>query len=178
MQLRMPALKLPALRRKKSDKSADGTMSLMEHLFELRRRLFFGTLGILVGTIIGFVWFGHGIPAIGLPSLSDILTGPYCAVPASERLVLGEGDGCKLLATGPFSALELQLKSALIAGVVLSSPVWLYQLWEFVTPALYSKERRYAITFVSCGGVVVRDRRRAGLRGDPRGPDRAAQFRR
>jgi sec-independent protein translocase protein TatC len=150
----MPALKLPALRRKKSDKSADGTMSLMEHLFELRRRLFFGTLGILVGTIIGFVWFGHGIPAIGLPSLSDILTGPYCAVPASERLVLGDGDGCKLLATGPFSALELQLKSALIAGVVLSSPVWLYQLWEFVTPALYSKERRYAITFVTCGGLL------------------------
>jgi sec-independent protein translocase protein TatC len=150
----MPALKLPGLRRKKSDKSADGTMSLMEHLFELRRRLFFGTLGILVGTVIGFVWFGHGIPAIGLPSLSDILTGPYCAVPASERLVLGEGDGCKLLATGPFSALELQLKSALIAGVVLSSPVWLYQLWEFVTPALYSKERRYAITFVSCGGLL------------------------
>ena len=129
-------------------------MSLMEHLFELRRRLFFGTLGILIGTIIGFVWFGHGIPAIGLPSLSDILTGPYCAVPASERLVLGDGDGCKLLATGPFSALELQLKSALIAGVVLSSPVWLYQLWEFVTPALYSKERRYAITFVSCGGLL------------------------
>ena len=150
----MPALKLPGLRRKKSDKSADGTMSLMEHLFELRRRLFFGTLGILVGTVIGFVWFGHGIPAIGLPSLSDILTGPYCAVPASERLVLGEGDGCKLLATGPFSALELQLKSALIAAVVLSSPVWLYQLWEFVTPALYSKERRYAITFVSCGGLL------------------------
>src|SRR6476661_228662 len=150
----MPALKLPALRRKKSDKSADGTMSLMEHLFELRRRLFFGTLGILVGTIIGFVWFGHGIPAIGLPSLSDILTGPYCAVPASERLVLGDGDGCKLLATGPFSALELQLKSALIAGVVLSSPVWLYQLWSFVTPALYSKERRYAVTFVSCGGLL------------------------
>jgi len=150
----MPALKLPGLRRKKSDKSADGTMSLMEHLFELRRRLFFGTLGILIGTIIGFIWFGHGIPAIGLPSLSDILTGPYCAVPESERLVLGDGDGCKLLATGPFSALELQLKSALIAGAVLSSPVWLYQLWEFVTPALYSKERRYAITFVTCGGVL------------------------
>ena len=68
--------------------------------------------------------------------------------------MLGDGDGCKLLATGPFSALELQLKSALIAGTVLSSPVWLYQLWSFVTPALYSKERRYAITFVSCGGLL------------------------
>ena len=155
MALRLPAgLHLPKLRRKKSDKSADGTMSLMEHLYELRRRLFFAVLGILIGTIVGFIWFGHGIPAIGLPSLSEILTGPYCAVPESERLVLGEGDGCKLLATGPFSALELQLKSALIAGTVLSSPVWLYQLWAFVTPALYSKERRYAIVFVSSGAVL------------------------
>ncbi|MEP6561017.1 MAG: twin-arginine translocase subunit TatC, partial [Nakamurella sp.] len=129
-------------------------MSLMEHLYELRRRLFYATLGILLGTVIGFIWFGHGIPAIGLPSLSDILTGPYCAVPASERVQLGDGDGCRLLATGPFSALELQLKSALIAGAVLSSPVWLYQIWAYVTPALYSKERRYAVTFVSCGGLL------------------------
>jgi sec-independent protein translocase protein TatC len=150
----VPGIKLPSLRRKKSDKSEDGTMSLMEHLYELRRRLFFATLGILAGTIIGFIWFGHGIPAIGLPSLSDILTGPYCAVPASERVTFGTGDDCKLLATGPFSALELQLKSALIAGAVLSSPVWLYQLWAFITPALYSKERRYAVTFVSCGGLL------------------------
>ena len=154
MALRVPGIKLPSLRRKKSDKSEDGTMSLMEHLYELRRRLFFATLGILAGTIIGFIWFGHGIPAIGLPSLSDILTGPYCAVPASERVTFGTGDDCKLLATGPFSALELQLKSALIAGAVLSSPVWLYQLWAFITPALYSKERRYAVTFVSCGGLL------------------------
>jgi sec-independent protein translocase protein TatC len=126
----------------------------MEHLHELRRRLFVATLGILLGTIVGFIWFGHGIPAIGPPSLSDIVTAPYCAVPVTERVTFGATDECKLLATGPFSALELQLKSALIAGVVLSSPVWLYQLWEFVTPALYSKERRYAITFVSCGGLL------------------------
>ena len=154
MSLRLPGLRLPALRRKKSEKPADGTMSLMEHLYELRRRLFFAVLGILIGTVIGFVWFGHGIPAIGLPTLSDILTGPYCAVPASERVTFGTGDDCKLLATGPFSALELQLKSALIAGAVLSSPVWLYHLWAFVTPALYTKERRYAIIFVSCGALL------------------------
>ena len=129
-------------------------MSLMEHLYELRRRLFFATLGLLLGTVVGFIWFGHGIPEIGLPSLSEILTGPYCAVPSSERVTFGDTDECKLLATGPFSALELQLKSALIAGTVLSAPVWLYQLWAFVTPALYSKERRYAVIFVSTGGLL------------------------
>ncbi len=158
MPLHLPAIRLPKLRGLtrggKKDKDDDGTMSLMEHLFEFRRRLFYAVLGIFVGTVIGFIWFGHGIPAIGLPSLSEILTGPYCAVPASERLTFGSGDDCRLLATGPFSALELQLKSALIAGTVLASPVWLYQLWAFVTPALYSKERRYAILFVSFGGAL------------------------
>ena len=129
-------------------------MPLMSHLHELRRRLFVATLGILLGTVVGFIWFGHGIPAIGLPSLSEILTAPYCAVPASERVTFGDDAACKLLATGPFSALELQLKSALIAGVVLAVPVWLYQLWAFVTPALYSKERKYAIIFVSAGAVL------------------------
>ena len=147
----LPSLRL---RRGKPPKAPDGTMPLMEHLHELRRRLFVATLGILLGTIVGFIWFGHGIPAIGLPSLSDILTAPYCAVPVTERVTFGATDECKLLATGPFSALELQLKSALIAGVVLAGPVWLYQLWAFVTPALYSKERKYAIIFVSAGAAL------------------------
>lgn len=147
----LPSLRL---RRGRPPKAPDGTMPLMEHLHELRRRLFVATLGILLGTVVGFIWFGHGIPAIGLPSLSDILTGPYCAVPVDRRYDFGSPDECKLLATGPFSALELQLKSALIAGVVLAGPVWLYQLWAFVTPALYSKERKYAIVFVSAGGTL------------------------
>ncbi len=154
MPFRLPGVRLPTLRRKKTDIPDDGTMSLMEHLYEFRRRLFYAVLGVFIGTVVGFIWFGHGIPAIGFPSLSEILTGPYCAVPADERLTFGTGDDCRLLATGPFSALELQLKSALIAGAVLSCPVWLYQLWAFVTPALYSKERRYAILFVSFGGLL------------------------
>ena len=142
---------------------ADGAMPLMDHLNEFRRRLFVAALGIGLGTGIGFVWFGHGIPAVGLPSLGTILTGPYCAVPAGERLGFGTGvggavgvggDECRLLATGPFSALELQLKSALIAGTVLSAPVWLSQLWGFVTPALHTSERRYAITFSTAGAVL------------------------
>ena len=154
MPLRIFGLRLPSPRPHRSERSADGTMSLMGHLFEFRQRLFFAVLGIVGGTVLGFIWFGHGIPAIGLPKLSEILTGPYCAVPSSERVTFGAGADCKLLATGPFSAVELQLKSALIAGVVVSSPIWLHQLWAFITPALYSKERRYAITFVTSGGLL------------------------
>ena len=101
MPLRLPKLRLPALRRRQEPRSADGTMPLMAHLFELRRRLFFAVLGILGGTVLGFIWFGHGIPAIGLPKLSEILTGPYCAVPSSPSgSPSARATECKLLATG------------------------------------------------------------------------------
>ena len=129
-------------------------MALLDHLYELRRRLFVATLAVVAGTAVGFVWFAHGVPAVGLPSLGDILTGPYCAVPAESRVSFGDDSACQLLATGPFSAVELQLKSALIAGSVLSAPVWLHQLWGFVTPGLHSRERRYAVVFGVTGGVL------------------------
>ncbi len=145
-------LRLPGRRRRRPP--ADGTMTVIDHLHELRRRLFVTTLVVLAGTALAFVWFGHGIPAIGLPSLGDILTGPYCAVPAESRVTFGDDASCRLLATGPFSALELQLKSALIAGSVLTAPIWLHQLWAFVAPGLHARERRHATVFGVTGGLL------------------------
>jgi sec-independent protein translocase protein TatC len=133
-------------RRKKSEDAADGTMSLMEHLYELRRRLSWAAAFIVVGTVIGFIWFSHGISAIGLKSLDEILIGPYCSAK--------QGQGCELLATSPFAGISLQIKASLMAGLVFSSPGWLYEIWAFVTPALYSKEKRYAITFVSLAALL------------------------
>ena len=147
-------MRLPKLRRRKASKSSDGTMSLMEHLYELRRRLFVAVLGLFLGSVIGFVWYAYGIPAIGLPTLGDILLAPYCAVPTPPRETFGDPNSCTLLATGPFSILQIRLKAALLAGAVLSAPFWLYQLWAYVTPALYSKERRFAITFVVAGSLL------------------------
>lgn len=138
-------------------KSADGAMSLMEHLHELRRRLFFAVLGLLGGVIVGFVWFYHGIPAIGLDPLGEILKAPYCYVKVPPRVQLNPKDpsDCSFLATTAFSALQITLKSALMAGAVLSSPVWLLQLWGFVTPALYAKEKRYTRIFVCAAAVLM-----------------------
>jgi len=128
-------------------------MTLMEHLYELRHRLFIAVLAVFLGTVVGFVWYTVGIPAIHLPTLGDILTEPYCAVPAGTRLELG-GVSCSLLAPTPFSALHIRLSSAIMAGVLLSCPVWLYQLWAFVGPALYSKERKFALSFVGIAAVL------------------------
>ncbi|MEJ7649578.1 MAG: twin-arginine translocase subunit TatC [Nakamurella sp.] len=135
-------------------KSADGAMSLMDHLHELRRRLFVAVLGLFLGVVVGFIWFANGIPAIGLKPLGEILIAPYCNVPANLRQTFDGGE-CKFLATGVFSGLQIRLKSAIMAGAVLSSPVWLLQLWGFVTPALYAKEKRYTRTFVGAAAGLM-----------------------
>lgn len=140
--------------RGRSNPSPDGTMTLMEHLHELRRRMFYAVLALLLGTIIGFVWFSHGIPAIHLSSLGDILTGPYCSVSPKYRATLGGTDGCQLLATTPFQPIMLQMKAAIMAGAVLTSPVWLNQIWSFITPALYDKERKFARIFTGAAAVL------------------------
>ncbi len=141
------------LRRKKDEPKPDGTMSLMEHLYELRKRLGWAALGLALGTVVGFVWYTVAIPALHIPNLGDILTGPYCRVPASKRLEV-PGHECALLATDVFSPLQIRLKAGFMVGAVLSCPVWLYQLWAFVTPALYDKERKFARIFVSSAALL------------------------
>lgn len=141
------------LRRNKSDEPRDGTMSLMEHLYELRKRMFWAALGLVLGTIVGFVWYTVAIPSLHIANLGDILTGPYCRVPADKRLQV-QGHTCALLATDVFSPLQIRLKAGFMVGAVLSCPVWLTQLWGFVTPALYDKERKFARIFVTSAAIL------------------------
>lgn len=128
-------------------------MSLMDHLYELRRRLTIAALALALGGAIGFVWFNHD--PFGLPSLGRILTDPYCSLPDKARANLTNTPGsCSLLATGVFDAFLLQLKVGVSAGAVLSSPVWLGQLWGFITPGLHANERKFAYIFVSAAAVL------------------------
>jgi sec-independent protein translocase protein TatC len=95
-------------------------MTLVEHLSELRRRIFISFLAVAIGTVIGFVL---------APDAIRILKAPIAQ---------------PLYFTAPGGALFLQLKLALMIGLALGAPVVLWQLWAFVSPGLTPHERRVA----------------------------------
>jgi sec-independent protein translocase protein TatC len=126
-------------------------MTLVEHLYELRHRLALAALAVIIGSIAGFLWFQYRIGPV--PSLGDLMNRPYCDLPAGQRINLA-GQRCALLQTEPFEGFKIRLEVGIAAGFVLASPAWLYQVWAFITPGLYKRERRFALTFVTCAVVL------------------------
>lgn len=112
--------------------TAAGEMTLVEHLTELRKRLFIALAAVVLGGIIAFVLYNR---------ILGFLIHPYCSVlPAGRR--------CTLFIQDPLEGFAARLKVAGYAGLMLALPVVLWQLWRFITPGLHKREKRYAIPFV------------------------------
>ncbi len=109
--------------------STDARMPILEHLKELRRRLFIGAVAVLVGAVIGFIvrdW------------LLDLIVDPYERATGQTGLAFFEVG----------EAFSVSMKVALFGGVVLAAPVWLYEIWAFITPALSKREKRWVIPII------------------------------
>jgi sec-independent protein translocase protein TatC len=118
--------------------AADGSMTLFDHLRELRGRLFKAVLGVFLGAAVGYYFSGH---------VESFLDAPYCnyqlAQNPAQKL-------CGFAAAGsPIDAFVVQLKVSLYFGLLISSPIWLYQLWAFIAPGLHKRERRHAYAFAA-----------------------------
>ncbi|MFB7053630.1 twin-arginine translocase subunit TatC [Streptomyces vinaceus] len=132
----------------KQGKDAEGRMPLVEHLRELRNRLLKSVLAILVITVVAAFYYKNLIDFMLKPMLDSV--GCTNGV-VSQR----NGRPCAdMTVNGLIAPFSIALKVSLTAGVVLSAPVWLYQLWAFVAPGLHNHEKRYAVGFVAVGAPL------------------------
>jgi len=117
--------------------NAQAAMPLTEHLRELRSRLLKSAIAVVLGMIVGWIAY---------PTIFDLLSQPFEGAVAQAQ---AEGRDVTLALTGVTDPFVLQLQVAAIAGLILSAPVWLYQLWRFVTPGLHKHEKRWGVAFVA-----------------------------
>jgi sec-independent protein translocase protein TatC len=121
------------------ERPSPDAMTLSEHLGELRRRLIIAVAAFVVAAIVATVFYG--------PML-HFLQEPYCRVNPGHNPVTGVSN-CQLYVTAPLDGLALRVQMAVFGGLVLASPVILWQVWRFITPGLRASEKRYVVPFVA-----------------------------
>src|SRR5919112_1751586 len=115
-------------------RAPEGRMELREHLLELRRRVVRSSAAILLGAVAGWFLYTPVFDALARPILD-----------LQQERGLGK---ISLNFPNPAAAFNLKIQLSILTGVVLASPVWLYQFWAFITPGLTRRERRYSFAFV------------------------------
>jgi len=120
----------------KRQQNPDGRMPLFDHLRELRSRVVKIAVAILVGAGVSWAFY---------QPIWNFIQRPYCQAVGYCKL---GAIGHSLILNGVMDGFYLHIKVAVIAGTVLTSPIWLYQLWAFVAPGLYSREKRWTYAFL------------------------------
>ncbi|CAM5591627.1 Sec-independent protein translocase protein TatC OS=Streptomyces parvulus OX=146923 GN=tatC PE=3 SV=1 [Streptomyces parvulus] len=127
-------------------------MPLAEHLRELRNRLAKALLAIVAVTVVAAFFYEAIINLLTGPILDSIGCDKSFAELAEARS--GAEPCAQITINGLLGPFTLALKVSLTAGIVLASPVWLYQLWAFVAPGLHRNEKKYAYAFVATGAPL------------------------
>jgi sec-independent protein translocase protein TatC len=115
------------------------TMSVVEHLEELRTRLVVALIAIAVGAVVGWVFYSWTF---------KVITHPYCGVLHQLPRAVRPPTGCHLVFSGVVEPFLIRFKISTFTGLAIALPVVLYELWRFVTPGLTKTERRLALPFV------------------------------
>jgi sec-independent protein translocase protein TatC len=124
-------------------KDPEGRMPLSEHIRELRTRLFRASVSILLGAIVG--WLIH-------KQVITLMADPICAAKTASGVAKNSGTTCAngvLTIQSATAGLAVSLKVSLLVGLLLASPIWLYQLWAFIAPGLHRNEKKYSVGFVA-----------------------------
>lgn len=116
-------------------------MSLGDHFRELRARLLISVLALVVITIAAFFIYDR---------LLELVMGPF----EQAQRMLPDDVESKIITSGVGAGLMIQLKLCALAGIILSSPIWLYQIWAFIVPAMHRNEKRWTLIFVGIAGPL------------------------
>lgn len=122
-----------------NDELAGTEQPFVQHLVELRDRLLYGMLGLAICIGVLAIW----------PGPSGLID--WIAVPIRAHMP----PDAKLIATGVFSPIFVPLKVMAMTALVMSLPWWMYQIWAFVAPGLYSHEKRFAVPLIILGSLLA-----------------------
>ena len=128
-------------KKKKEQEDPTATMSVVDHLRELRDRLIFSIIAIAVGAVVCFIFF-EPIITLMIEPYRDATTTPLLK------------NGKDLIFTSPLEAFTTRIKVAAYGGFVIASPVVFFHLWRFITPGLEAKEKKYAYPFVVASVIL------------------------
>lgn len=131
--------------RRRQTVDAAATMSLTEHLGELRMRIIRSALAILLGALVVVSFYDRVLSTLTQPYLDLCRRSDpgFCGLSYDDV-----ADKVALFTLDPIEGFSTRLRIATYGGIVLALPVLLWQLWKFIVPALHKQERRYAIGFV------------------------------
>lgn len=121
------------------DENDASAMSLIDHLEELRWRIFKCLIAVAIGVVLAFIFRNQVIRLLDAP------------LPLTANTI---GGGHQLTMTGLGEAFTVTIKLSIVFGLVFALPVILYQLWAFISPGLYAKEKKHAVPFIAMGLIL------------------------